>query len=98
MKEWKKMEVTNDYNNQLFPILGRQLMKKKFTDKLKLNLSKNSSPKSFMNILYMWKFIRNPKGVMADAFILENLQRCQEIIDMFTLKEVFDFERYIDFF
>jgi hypothetical protein len=48
-------------------------MKKKFTDKLKLNLSKNSSPKSFMNILYMWKFIRNPKGVMVDAFILENL-------------------------
>jgi hypothetical protein len=97
MKEWKKVEVVNDYNDQLFPILERQLMKKFFTDKLKLNLSKDPPPKSLMDILNRWKFIRNPKGVMADAFILENSYMCQEITNMSTLKEVFDFERYVYF-
>jgi hypothetical protein len=41
-----------------------------------------------MDILNRWKFIRDPKGIMAEAFILENLYMCQEIINMFALKEV----------
>lgn len=91
------MEVINDYNDQLFLILERQLMKKIFTNKLKLNPSKDPPPKSFMDILNRWKFIRNLKGVMVDALILEKSYMCQEIIDMSTLKDIFDFEKNVDF-
>jgi hypothetical protein len=98
MKEWKEVEVANDYNDQLFLVLERQLMKKIFMDKLKLNPSKDPQPKSFMDILNRWKFIRIPKGIMVDAFILENSYKCKKITNMFTLKEVFDFERNVEFF
>lgn len=40
----------------------------------------------------------SPKGVLVDALFFENSYRCQEIMDMSTLKQILDFENNVDFF
>lgn len=97
MKEWREVEVANDYNDKLFMILEQQLIKKFFTNKLKLNPSKDSPPLSFVDTLRRWKSSKNPKGVLVDALVFENSYKCQEITNISTLKEILDFERTVDF-
>jgi hypothetical protein len=41
MKEWKEVEATKEYKDQLFMILEQQLTKTNFSNKLKLNPSKD---------------------------------------------------------
>jgi hypothetical protein len=55
------------------------MMEKLFIDILKLNPSKYTPPKSFMDILKRWKSIKNHEGIMVDAFVLDNFYKCQEI-------------------
>jgi hypothetical protein len=73
------------------------LPKKNFTDKLKLNPSNDPPSKSFDDTLMRWKLSRDPGAVQVDALVLKNSYRCLEIIDMFTLREIFDLERNADF-
>jgi hypothetical protein len=79
MKEWKILMDANDYSDQLFTIFERQLSKKFFMDKLKLNPSKDPPPKSFMDMLKRWNSNKNPQGVMVDALVLDNSYKCQEV-------------------
>jgi hypothetical protein len=73
------------------------LTKKIFIDKLKLNPSKDPPPTSFVDTLRRWKSSINHEDVLAAALVFENSYRCQEIVDMFTLKEIFYYEKTIDF-
>jgi hypothetical protein len=59
MKEWKQVEATKEYKDQ-FMILEQQLTKENFTNKLKLNPSKDPPPSSFVNTLRRWKSRKNP--------------------------------------
>jgi hypothetical protein len=65
---------------------------------LKLNPSKDPPPLSFVNTLRRWKSSKNLEGVLVDALVFDNSYKCQEIMDMSTLKEILDFEKTIDFF
>lgn len=71
--------------------------KENFTDKLKLNPSNDPPSKSFDDTLMRWKLNWDPGGVQVDALVLKNSYRCLEIVEMFTLKEIFDLERNVDF-
>jgi hypothetical protein len=76
MKEWKEVECANDYNDKLFKVLERQLTKKNFINKLKLNPSKDPPPLSFVDTLRRWKPSKNHKGVLANALVVKNSYRC----------------------
>jgi hypothetical protein len=73
------------------------MMKNVFIDILKLNPLKDPPPKSFMDTLKSWTSIKNHESIMVDAFVLVNFYKCQEITDMYILKEVLDLERNVDF-
>jgi hypothetical protein len=75
----------------------QHLPRKFFIDRLKLNPWNDPPPKSFDNILMRWKLSRDHGGVQANALVLENSYRCLEIADMFTLREIFDLEKNVDF-
>jgi hypothetical protein len=64
---------------------------------VKLNPSKDPPPKSFEYTLKRWKLNKDHGGVQANALVLKNSYRCQEIANMSTLKEILDLEKNVDF-
>jgi hypothetical protein len=53
-----------------------QVLKKFFTNELKMNPSKDPPAKSFMDTLRRWKFNKNLEGMLATALVLKNSYMC----------------------
>jgi hypothetical protein len=54
-------------------------------------------PKSFEDTLKRWKLSKDLGGVQANALVLKNSYRCQEITNMSTLREILDLKKNVDF-